>query len=232
MSISVTELQLMVNLCITEFENLDMLINVNKSVCMRVGHRHKAHVNNIVIQNQSMDWKCELRYLGVHFVSGNNIKCNLQIIRQKYFRALNGIFGKVGTRASPMIILSLVDSFCVPLLSYGMAAFIPKLAMYNTLESAYTAAFAKIFRSYDKGVIRNCQSYSGSLPFCYKIDINRLQFYANLCKTDNISVRSLFGRWGKQEFSVLLSKYNLSANDSSSTWKNLIWTVFTNSVMV
>ena len=59
MSISVNDLQLMVNLCIEEFENLDMLINVKKSVCMRIGHRHVAIVNNIVRQNQSMDWKCE-----------------------------------------------------------------------------------------------------------------------------------------------------------------------------
>ena len=231
MSISVNDLQLMVDLCIEEFENLDMLINVKKSVCMRIGHRHTAIVSNIVIQNQSMDWKCELRYLGVHFVSGNVLKCNLQVIRQKYFRALNGIFAKIGTRSSPMITLSLIDSFCIPLLSYGIEAFKVKQSTYNSLESAYTAAFAKKFSSYDKFVIRNCQFFCGVLPMCYRIDIKQLQFYANLNKTSNESVHALFIKFGKREFSELLLKYKLSATDSAFAWKNNVWKLFSNSCL-
>ena len=113
-----------------------------------------------------------------------------------------------------------------------MAAFRVKQAMYNSLESAYSAAFSKIFGSYDKFVIRNCQFYSGVLPFCYKMDISRLKFYANLRITDNISVRTLFNWCGSQEFSELLSKYHLFANDSSSTWKKQIWNAFSETIVV
>src|ERR1043165_7162071 len=55
MSISVSDLQLLVDLCIKEFEYLDMKININKYVCMRVDPRHKTLFSNTVIQNQSME---------------------------------------------------------------------------------------------------------------------------------------------------------------------------------
>ena len=59
MAISVCDLQCMVNMCLDEFENMDMKINVNKYVCIRIGERHKAEVANIVIQTQAMEWNCE-----------------------------------------------------------------------------------------------------------------------------------------------------------------------------
>ena len=49
-----------------------------------------------------------------------------------------------------MVTLSLIDSLCVPLLSYGIESFNVRKADYNYLDSAYDAAFAKIFTSYDK----------------------------------------------------------------------------------
>ena len=136
MAISVCDLQRMVDLCLEEFNNMDMLINVKKSICMRIGERHKAEVSKIYIQSEAMDWKCEMKYLGVYFLAAKVLKCNLQPVRQKYFRALNGLFSKVGTRSSPMITLSLIDSFCVPLLSYGIESFNIRKSEYGYLNSA------------------------------------------------------------------------------------------------
>lgn len=79
------------------------------------------------------------------FVASKVLKCNLQIARQKYFRALNGLFAKVGTHSSPIVTLSLVESFCAPLLDYGIKSFNVKEADYNYLDLAYNAAFAKYF---------------------------------------------------------------------------------------
>jgi len=231
MSISVTDLHKMVDLCMFYFESIDMKINVGKSVCMRIGTRHKVPVNDITIQNQPIIWKCEFSYLGVSFVSANSLKCNLQSVRHKFFRALNGIFSKIGLHASPMVTLSLIDSYCMPLLSYGIEAFNVTQSMYNSLESAFTAAFAKIFRTYDKTIIRSCQFYCGVLPFVYRLDLIRLNFYAGLSRTTNSSLKGLFLQFGCKEFSKLLKKYDLSASDSTATWKKTIWKHFTNSVM-
>ena len=49
MSISVCQLQRMVDLCLDEFNKIDMLLNVKKSICIGIGDNHKADVGNIVI---------------------------------------------------------------------------------------------------------------------------------------------------------------------------------------
>jgi hypothetical protein len=183
MAVSVSDLQAMVDICLFEFESIDMVINTKKSICMRIGYRRGVPVSNIRVLNQSLDWASELLYLGVSLVSAKIPKCNLQRVRQKYFRALNGIFGKIGTRSSVAVTLSLINSFCIPVLTYGLDALKLNQSGYNTLESAYSAAFAKIFGSFDANVIRDCQFYCGALPLCFQIDLKRMNFLSNLAKS-------------------------------------------------
>jgi len=121
LSISFCDLQRMIDICLQEFDAIDMLINVKKSVCMRIGPCHKFENSRVVVNNDALEWKHELKYLGVYLISGIRLHCNLHTARQKYFRALNGIFSKIGTR-SPMTALSLINSnvrylYCLTVLS-------------------------------------------------------------------------------------------------------------------
>ena len=149
-------------------------------------------------------------------------------MRQKYFRALNGIFAKVGLRSSPTVLLSLVDSFCIPILSYGVESFDIRQADYNYIDNAYNAAFAKIFSSFDNNVIRGCQYYCGALPLNLRIDVKRLKFYCNLNATCNDSVRGLFVLFGRIEFNGLLRKHNLNNTGNIGLWKYCIKQRFNN----
>jgi len=101
LSISVHELQILVDICVSEFKCLRLEINVGKSACMRIGPRHKIDPQHININLSPMPWKTEIRYLGIHFLSANKFKLNLQPARQKFYGVLNGIFGRVGTKTSP-----------------------------------------------------------------------------------------------------------------------------------
>ena len=47
MSISVTDLQALIDICATEFEELDMIINIKKSMCIRVGQRHNVITSHL-----------------------------------------------------------------------------------------------------------------------------------------------------------------------------------------
>jgi hypothetical protein len=200
---------------------------------MRIGQRHNAEVCKIIVNDETLDWKCELRYLGVYFVSANVLRCNLQVMRQKYFRALNGIFSKIGTRSSPMVTLSLVDSFCVPILTYGIESFDIRISDYNYLDAAYNAAFAKVFSSFDKNVIRCCQFYCGAMPLSLMIDVKRLNFYSNLKVTRNDVVHGLYVLFGNKEFARLLEKHNLSNKSAAHVgiWKHSMRQSFSNDIM-
>ena len=231
MSISVSDLQAMIDLCVKELDNLDLSVNINKSVCVRIGSRRSVPVSNMVIHNQSIEWKSELRYLGVVIVSSNCIKYNLQAARQKYFGAINGIFGKVGTRSSPSIILSLIDSFCIPILTYGMDVIKIKKSELNRLESAYSAAFAKVFGSFDASVIRNCQFYCSRLPLNLRIVQKRLTFLNDLANSNNMLIRFIFMHWGNSEYRLLLNQYKMLPTDSHSARLKKLWLFFERSVV-
>ncbi len=163
-------------------------------------------------------------------MSANVFRMNLQSMRQKYFRALNGIFYKVGLRSSPTVILSLVDSFCIPILSYAVESIDIRQADYNYLDAAYNAAFAKIFSSFDKNVVRCCQYYCGVLPLNLRIDVRRLQFFDKLKATRNESVCGLFVLFGQIEFARLLRKHNCVNTGHVGIWKYCIRQTFNNEV--
>ena len=65
----------------------------------------------------------------------------------------------------------------------------------NYLNSAYDAAFAKIFTSHDKNIIRNCQYYCGLLPFNLRIDIKRFKFYSKFSSIQNDCLWPLYAIW-------------------------------------
>ena len=168
-------------------------------------------------------WKSEITYLGVILIAAKSLRYNLQRVRQKYFRALNSIFGKIGTNSSPFVTLSLINSYCIPLLAYGSEAFSLTTAMYNTLENAYSAAFSRIFRSYDASVIKQCQFFSGFLPLQFVLDKRKLNFFYGMFRLNNISVQLLSNLNKSLEYDKLYTKYCISSNNSIRT---SLWTAF------
>jgi len=62
-------------ICSTELASLDMSINGNKSVCMRIGPRFNKHCANISVQDgQELNWVQACRYLGITVESASHFK--------------------------------------------------------------------------------------------------------------------------------------------------------------
>jgi hypothetical protein len=223
LAISLRDLQAMIDLCVEEFDNLDLKINIKKTVCMRIGKNHSEKVAFMSINSHLLDWKQEIRYLGVYILSGNSFKCNMQLARQKFFRALNGIFAKIGTKASPNVILSLVDAYCLPVLLYGIEAMTVNSKLSNCLDNAFRNVFAKIFFTYDKSTIMNCQYYCGILPLSYRIDLRSFVFYSGLKSSLNECLKFHFVRSGANEFDKLQKKYSVTTDFQL---RHVLWTHF------
>ena len=77
---------------------------------MRIGPRFKITDCKIYLNEHPLVWKSDLRYLGLFILSGKRFKCSLQQSKQKFYRAANGILGKIGL-AYHCLILSLIDIF-------------------------------------------------------------------------------------------------------------------------
>jgi hypothetical protein len=228
MAISRNDLQLLLNICVEEFDMLDLCINIKKSMCIRIGKRHTDDIIPISIINQCLEWKQEIRYLGVYIVSANTFKLNLQIPRQKFFRALNGIFAKIGTKAAPFVVLSLVNSYCLPVLLYATETLVLNAKMRNIVENAVNTVFAKLFSSFDKVVIQNCQFYCKFLPVIYSMDIRTFEFCKELSNHSNDSLRLLFLRTDTKLFEKLQMKYGVNSMTNVNQLKSVLWKHFEN----
>jgi len=228
-SLSVTELQHMVDLCIQILTDLVMKVNVKKSACMRIGPLYKTVCHNITVENNEVEWKSELRFLGIFLYSAKNVSVNFQTVKQKYFRALNGIFAKVGTQASAMVLCSLINPFCLPILCYGLESFNMTQSGYNSLESAFSTAFFKMFGISDKSTLRHCQFYCNVLPMSYMLDLRKINFMTSISKCHNETVKFLYDYSGKLELNTLNVKYNIMPISAISL-KRQFWHYFNDSV--
>ena len=209
---------------------LDLSLNVSKSSCLRIGPRFNVRCASISAGSNGVSWCSNIRYLGVFISCGRVFRCNLDNCRSNFYRSFNGIFSKIGTSSSPNVILSLMSSYCLPVLLYGLEALSVISREFQRLELAYNRAFMKIFSSYNLHVIKQCQYYSGYLPLRYIYEIRKLNFLFSVLNTDNC----LFGPFQTVAYfdiCNILKLYNCNFSESMNTIKRKIWISFETDVL-
>src|SRR6476469_3478020 len=103
-------------MCLNVFNNLGMEINIAKSSYVGIGQRHNFEIKEIIVNNWTLKWSQEFNYLGVMIASAKKFTVNLQNGKHKFFKELNGIFGKVGLKTSPVVLCSFIEQCCMPIL--------------------------------------------------------------------------------------------------------------------
>ena len=103
--------------------NVEMSINVNKSVCIRLGPRFNAKCENITfVSGFKFEWVDNCRYLGVFFVSGRQFRCSFDNAKSSFFTSFYSIFSKIWRLASEDAVINLLRSKCIPVLLYCVEA--------------------------------------------------------------------------------------------------------------
>ena len=59
LSASVHHLQLMINICLEELKDLDLTINIKKSVCIRFGRRFQVLCSPVSIGDTILSWSAK-----------------------------------------------------------------------------------------------------------------------------------------------------------------------------
>ena len=113
------------------------------------------------------------------------------------------------SQSSPVVLCSLINSYCTPILLYALETLCLNNKILNSLENAYNQAFFKIFSTYDKDVISQCQYYMGYLPIRLTSDIRKLTFLTRLMSADN---RSIINGIHDEEYVLLCNKYDIPSN--------------------
>jgi len=83
---SITALQQLIHVCQKELQWLDLTINVNKSVCLRIGERWKTRCCDILtFDGCELQW-ANIRYLGVYMTSARVFTCSLDSAKRSFYR--------------------------------------------------------------------------------------------------------------------------------------------------
>ena len=227
MSTSLHDLQLMINLCFSELNKIDMIVNIKKTMCMRIGSRFNVHCASPILGGIRLTWVSQIRYLGVFIDSGNTFKIDLSVAKRKFFVSCNSIFSKVAPYRAD-IVLPLIMSYCVPSLTYGIESVHLNKTELTRLEHPYTMVFHKIFGTYSKNIILSCQYFTGFLPLRHLYNLKKLCFFISLKELSihNELCKYLYDNCIHDQFAAIAIEYGVLETDSKPSIKHKIWTLF------
>lgn len=228
---SVTILQLMLGLCGFELAEIDMSVNVKKTMCLRIGRRFDEFCKELAICGKTLKWVNQIRYLGIFFNSGKTLKTDQTVVKRKFFVSCNCIFSKI-VHYKADLILPLVSSYCIPILMYGLEAVRLNKTDVTRLSHPYTMVFHKIFGTYSNAIISQCHYFTGCLPLDYLYKLRQLCFLNNIKEfsKDNILCTHLYKNFGYKLFTAVASEFNIIESDNKPSMKFKIWSKFSNIV--
>ena len=144
LSASLQGLQRMLHVCESVSIELSLKFNCKKCTCCVIGHASRYVMSKMSLCGELIAWSNTFRYLGVDFVTGNNLTVNLNTVKRKFYAACNCILGNAGV-LQDMIKLHLVESFCLPILSYATAALKLTMDQIKELNLCWNSVYRRIF---------------------------------------------------------------------------------------
>ena len=97
--------------------------------------------------------------------------------RIKFFRAFNAIYAKLSGSASESVTLNMTQSFCAPILFYGLECVFMSKSLAASLDFCWSRVMYKIFNISQSACAETIMFYMGHLPLSYQLDLCRLRFY-------------------------------------------------------
>ena len=89
---------------------------------------------------------------------------NLDHAKRSFYRAVNGIFGKIGRTASEEVVLELVKTKCLLILLYGLEACPLNKTNLRSLDFSVNQFFMKLFKTSDVHIVTEIQFAFGFRP--------------------------------------------------------------------
>jgi hypothetical protein len=205
---TISGLQSLVRTCENYLIDVDMCVNVKKSICIRFGRRYNFPCTELTsVFGGVIQWVESCRYLGVFFKSGFTFKCNFENAKSSFFRAFNALYSKVGRLASEEVVLSLIRAKCLPILLYATEA-CPLLSRNRqSFEFTVTRLFMKLFHTASPVVVKCCQQAFNFLPIQSQLDIRTAKFLQKFIVSKN-SLCSIFSFTARCKLNEMFARYD------------------------
>ena len=131
-------------------------LNANKSRNLYFGKRTDIKYD-IILNGSKVECAIQWKYLGVTLKSGKQFNCS--VTDRKFYRCANSIL-RIDGRSNDMVMLRLVETHCIPLLTYGIEIIhVVNRDERRQLRVAYNSVFRKIFGYRWSQSVSNLQSF-------------------------------------------------------------------------
>jgi len=212
-----------------------MTINVKKSSMIRVGPRFNAPIVRIVLYGTELPLCETITYLGVEICAGRLFRLSIYRRRIKFFRAFNAIYAKLSTSASESVTLSMTQSFCAPILYYGLECVFMSKSLADSLNFCWSRVMYKIFNISESACAETIMFYMGHLPLSYQLDLCRLRFYHymyyNFLSGDEI-VWHVANAVKRRLIDQLFCSYHVYISGSVASYSRAVWSELSDRVLV
>jgi hypothetical protein len=199
LSPSVIGLQTMLNKCVLVCARIDLKFNPNKSCCIRFGKKGKYCVTPMLLDNVCIPWLDSVCYLGVYLVGDNKLSFCISHAKRSFYAAFNSI--RSHSKSLDQITqLSLVESYCLPLLTYASGAVLFTRRQLQELNVCWNTAFRVIF-GFNRWESVKCFIHGlGRLNLVYIIKLLKTRFLFHLLRVNHLVLYNLFFIYFKERY--------------------------------
>ena len=135
-------------------------------------------IERLTLGDMILEWVTNFKYLGLMFNSGRSLHFDSSCVTRKYYGSCNSILGHC-KYADECVRLSLVKSFCVPLLTLYWCC--RRLwSAGKDLAVCWNDSFRRIFGYKRHESVKVLQFYCGELPFDLLYELIKWGFLTSL----------------------------------------------------
>ena len=163
LSCSCHGIQRLVDICMDYGKTWDMCFNAKKTQCITFGGNTPKNLN-VMMNGDKLEWSHVMKYLGCYFQVNS---CRIDIKQQirKFYGNFNNIMSVLGRGRNEMAAVHLVNSYCVPTLTYACENWNFSSSDYHTVSVLWNNAFRRIF---------NC-CWRERVHLCYNCTVDAFQ---------------------------------------------------------
>ena len=150
LSPSVKGLRVLLEECSNFCIEWDIFLNAKKSKLLYFGKKC-TDLFSPLLNGRPLEWVDSWNYLGAHVVSGRRFGFSMNERIRKFYHCANAIF-RIEGRSDDLTMLRLVESHCVPIVTYGMeVCHFSDYRERSKIRAAYNSLFRRIlgYRYYE-----------------------------------------------------------------------------------
>ena len=130
-------------------------------IVMRVGPRWNASCAQFVLGSATLKFCDSIKYLGVYLKAGKKFSCTYDHSKLKLYSSFNALYSRSKSSNSELVSVTLVKSFCLPALLYGIEITDPSKSVLRMLNNLINRAVYRIVNVSDKDSIADIRHFVG-----------------------------------------------------------------------